>query len=303
LLGIGRTMSLPVFMSSHSSKDGGGFMETARLIAGENPPRWLAKHLQRWSSSVMLDGNVHAKQLGKAEAQARLQKLSKAADLVQREVHDPAIFELLVASEFGPMPNNAGIDTVLEEIRRRADVASSRLNLLATGVDERLGNLSDGAKLVAREIRDSALSEFLEAEELIGPQPSTTELSALLKEIVRKADTARLSPDLSNKAGDTKAGAGRAFRTDASRPRTHCAAVVLEAWAHFHGGEYPRGSNHPRLWKAAVEYWRACGGTKRWGYGEPLLWRPYFEEAARSSMEETRIELRRHMRFSSLDND
>jgi hypothetical protein len=63
-------MSLQAFMSSHSSKDGEGFMETARRIAGERPPRWLAKHLQGWSSSVMLDGNVHAKQLGRAEARA-----------------------------------------------------------------------------------------------------------------------------------------------------------------------------------------------------------------------------------------
>jgi hypothetical protein len=28
-------------MASNSSKQGDGFMETARLIAGDNPPRWL----------------------------------------------------------------------------------------------------------------------------------------------------------------------------------------------------------------------------------------------------------------------
>jgi hypothetical protein len=172
-------MSLQVFMSSNSSKDGEGFMETARLIAGENPPRWLTKHLKRSSASVFLHGNVHAKQLGRAEVRSRLLKLSAATDLVQREVYDPVIFEILVTEEFGPMPDNAGIDTILEEIRRRADIASSRPNLLDTGLDDRLGYLSVNAKLIAREIRDPALSEFLWAEEITGPQPLTTGLDAL----------------------------------------------------------------------------------------------------------------------------
>jgi hypothetical protein len=172
-------MSLQVFMSSNSSKDGEGFMETARLIAGENPPRWLTKHLKRSSASVFVHGNVHAKQLGRAEARSRLLKLSAATDLVQREVYDPVIFEILVTEEFGPMPDNAGIDTILEEIRRRADIASSRPNLLDTELDDRLGYLSVNAKLIAREIRDPALSEFLWAEEITGPQPLTTGLDAL----------------------------------------------------------------------------------------------------------------------------
>jgi hypothetical protein len=65
-------MSLQNFMSSNSLKDGSGFAETARLVAGENSPKWLEEHLQRWSSCIMLDGSVHAKQLGEAEARARL---------------------------------------------------------------------------------------------------------------------------------------------------------------------------------------------------------------------------------------
>jgi hypothetical protein len=296
-------MSLQAFMSSNSSTDGEGFMETARLIAGENPPRWLAKHLQRSSASVFLDGNVHAKQLGRAEARSRLQMLSPATDLVQREVYDPVIFEILVTDEFGPMPDNAGIDTVLEEIRRRADVASSRPNLLDTGLDDRLGHLSVSAKLVAREIRDSALSEFLRAEEITEPQPPTTGLDVWLKEIKRQADAALSSSYLANKVGKTKAGAGRALPSGASSPRACCAAVVLEAWAPFHDGDYPRGSNHPRLWAAAVEYWRACGGNKRWDYGQPLLWGPYFKEAAESSLDDFRSGLRRNMKLSAKDSD
>jgi hypothetical protein len=79
---VARPMSLQNFMSTHSSKDGDGFIETARLIAGEAPPRWLMNYLQGWSPSVMVDGVVHAMQLGKAEARSRLRKLSEAAELI-----------------------------------------------------------------------------------------------------------------------------------------------------------------------------------------------------------------------------
>jgi hypothetical protein len=295
-------MSLQVFMASNSSTDGDGFMETARLIAGENPPRWLAKHLQRSSPSVFLDGNVHAKQLGRKETRSRLKKYSEAAGLVQREVHDPAILELLVGGEFGPMPDNAGIDTVLEEIRRRADIASSRLDLLATGLDDRLGNLSVSAKLMARERGDAALSDFLEAEEIIGPQPPTTELSAWLKETKRKADSALSSSYLSIKARRSDGGRGRALVPSASRPRAFCGAVILEGWAFFHG-EYPPPSN-VQVAAAAEEYWRACGGMidGGWGADRDQAWRRSFKKASEPSLENTREELRRHMKLSSQHN-
>jgi hypothetical protein len=302
---VPRPMSLAAFMSANLSKDGNGFVETARRIAGEIPPPWLAKHFQRWSSSVMLDGQVHAKQLGKAEARARLTALSEATALVARELHDSVVAALLLADEFGPMPNLAGIDAVLVEIRRRADIASSRLNLLGTGLDEKLERLSDGAKLVAREIRDSALSEILEAEQIIGPPAPTIELSALLKKIGRQADAALLAPYLATETGKTKAGRGRALPPHASSPRAFCAAIILEAWAHFHDGEYPSGSNHRPLAKAAVEYWRACGGTAEggWGNDKLLAWRPYFQEASEPPLDGIRTELRRHMKLSAEFND
>jgi hypothetical protein len=88
---VARRMSLQTFMSTHSSKEGDGFIETARLIAGDAAPRWLTEHLQGWSPSVMLDGAVHAMQLGRAEARSRLRKLSEAAELIEREVQDPLL--------------------------------------------------------------------------------------------------------------------------------------------------------------------------------------------------------------------
>jgi hypothetical protein len=302
LLGLGPLMSLQAFMSSNSSTDGEGFMETARLIAGENPPRWLARHLQRWSSSVFLDGNVHAKQPGRAEATTRLKALSKATELADRELHADIVVNCLLAEEFGPLPEDAGLDATLREIGRRADVASTRLDLLGTGLDVRLETLSDGLKLIARELQDPELSAFLKAEQTGTAAP--TQFGALLNEIKRQADAALLSPYLAIESRKTKAGRGRAVPPMASTPRSLCAAVILEAWACFHDGEYPRGSNHTRLWAAAEEYWSACGGETKEGWlsGRPSAWRPYFQEASEPPLENIRIEIRRTMKLSSVHN-
>jgi hypothetical protein len=296
-------MSLQAFMASNSSKNGDGFIEIARLIAGENAPRWLAKHLQRWSSSVMLDGMVHAKQLGKAEARTRLQKLSKAAESADRELHDSVVETSLSAEEYGPLPDNAGVDVVLNDVRRRADAASSRLDLLGTGLDERLENLSDSLKLIGQEYYDPELSEFLKAEQRVGPLAPTVQLGAFLKEIRRQADAALLSPYLANEAKKTKAGRGRALPPGASSPRAFCAAVILEAWARFHNGEYPPPSSLDMA-AAAEKYWLACGGETKGGWGNTRLtaWLPYFEEALEGPLTDIRKQLRRHMIGASANN-
>jgi hypothetical protein len=290
------------FISSNSSNDGDGFTETARLIAGENPPRWFVKHLQRWSGSVFLDGNVHAKQPGKSEVHARLRGLTGAVELAQRELHDPDVIPPLLAEEFGPLPDNAGVDAVLREMGRRADVSSSLPKYLGTGLDERLGFLSDSLILIAREIQDPTLSEFLKAEQIIGPPARTRKLDAELKEIKRQADAALLSPYLVNEARQAKAGRGRALPPTASTPRAFCAAVILEAWAHFHDGECPPATN-VKLAAAAEEYWRACGGMidGGWGNDRDQAWRHSFERASEPGLENVREQLRRHMKLSSLD--
>jgi hypothetical protein len=268
------------------------------------PAPMVGEALQHWSSSVFLDGNVQAKQLGRAEARARLQTLSEGAESVDRELNEDIIANYLIADEFGPLPDNVGLDRILEEIRRRADTASSRLDLLATGLDERLEKLGDDAKLVAREIRDPALFEFLKAEEIIGPPAPIIKLVALLKEIKRQADAALLSPYLANEAGQAKAGRSRALPPMASTPRAFCAAVILETWAYFHNGEYPPASN-VKLAAAAEEYWRACGGAIEGGWGDDRdqAWRHSFERASEPALERIREELRRHLKLSSVHND
>jgi hypothetical protein len=299
---VTRQMSLQTFMSAHSSKDGDGFIEVARLITGE-PPRWLAKHLQRWSSSVMLNGAVHSIQPGRAEARLRLRKLSEAAELIERELQDPILDPILEDRKFGPLPVNTSMDAVLREIYRRAELSSSRLDLLATGLDERLELLCDSAKLITRELHDSAISDFLRAEQR-EPTPENIPFGKAILEIKRQAESALLSDYLATRKGKTKAGRSRALPPKAGSPRAFCAAVILEAWAHFHDGDYP-GAANPHLAAAAEEYWRACGGTTEPWLKDPsnkktlAAWRPYFAEALASSSEKIRKELRRHLRANA----
>ena len=294
---LGKPVSLQNFMSSNVSKDGAGFAETARLIAGKSPPQWLAKHLQRWSSSVMLDGAVHANQIGKAEARARLKKLSHAIELVDREIRDPVVVKLLLSDEMGPLPTIASVDALLRELRRRADIVSSRLNLLGTGLDERFEGLSDAAGVAIRELQNPEISDFLRAEQS-EPPPADSEFGAVLEEIRRQAEAALLSSYLATRAGQTKAGRGRALPRAASSPRAFCAAVILEALAHFHDAIPPAWDL--QLAATAEEYWHVCGGTTNSWSGNPLnAWRPYFEEASEDSLAKTREDLRRHILESS----
>jgi hypothetical protein len=193
---------------------------------------------------------------------------------------------------------------VLHDVRRRAETASARIDLLGTGLDERLERLSDGLNLIARELRDPELSQFLKAEQIIGPPALTKELGAFLEEIRRQADAALLSPYLANESGKTKAGRGRALPPRASSPRAFCAAVILEAWAQFHEGKYAPASNL-KMADAAEEFWRACGGVTDGGWGCSRLtsWLPYFEEASTPLLEEIRREVQRHMKISSEYNN
>jgi hypothetical protein len=254
----------------------------------------------------MLSGAVHSEQIGKAEARTRLKALSLAIELVDNEIRDPVVLDFLLAKDMEPFPTTASIDAVLSEIRRRAESTSSRLDLLGTGLDERLERLSDAAALVAREVQDSALSEFLAAQR-IEPQPASMDFGATLSEIKRQSESALSSPYLATKAGKTKAGAGRALPPGASSPQSFCAAVVLEAWAYFHEGRYP-GASNPHLAEAAEEYWHKCGGTTNpWSDRSDKAktlgaWRPYFKEASAPASESIRKELRRHVIESARKN-
>jgi hypothetical protein len=122
-------LSLETFMASNASTDGDSFVESARLIAGDNPPRWLVRHLHRWSSSILLDIAVHARQPGRAAVRERLKKLVAGAELQQRELQDVVITEFLQTDDLGPILNLPSLIAALQDIQRRAQIALSSASL------------------------------------------------------------------------------------------------------------------------------------------------------------------------------
>jgi hypothetical protein len=269
------------------------------LVTGNNPPQGLVEFFQKWSPSVMLDGMIHGKQPTRVEARDRLQKLGDAALTLGRDIHAPGVLEALQAPPLGPFPNSMHPISALKEIHRRAVLILSSDPLLALEMQAYLHGIKQNAELAAQELGDSALSE-LWSDKRRASQHGGAELGAVLKEIAWSTRAAwSSSSSLTNETGKSKSGRGRALPLKAASPRAFCAAIVLEAWAHVHGGKYPAASS-PKLAAAAEKYWLACGGTTDgWGDNRLEAWRPYFEKALEPSLEAVRTELRHHLSFTT----
>jgi hypothetical protein len=228
--------------------------------------------------------------------------LGEDTELVERELREQVISDLLWVESLGPVPHGQHPITVLKEISRRSVVTLSSNLGLSGEIRARLQELKQSAGLAARELHDSTIKEFLQAEERES-LPPTIDLSTYLKDLRNRADACLSSSYLATKSGKTKAGRSRALPPNASTPRGFCAAIILEAWAYFHDGKYPAASNL-KLAAAADEYWRACGGSiKSWGDDQLKAWRPYFVEASEPSLAKIREELRRHVNLSATNLD
>ncbi len=287
-------LSLGSFMASNSSKRGDGFIECARLIAGENPSRGLVKYLRDWSSSVMLDIAVQSRQPSKAEVYARLKKLIANVEAALQELRDPAVVAFLNFADLEPIPiPAAGMEQRLQRWSVRITLLGSIPPAGGLELSIKLFKLVEGIELIRRELEQPALTEFLEIDDP-GPLPTASLVSAL-KEIAGRAQYALSSPCLVDKTGHAKSGSGRALPPMGSSPRAFCAAVIIEAWTHAHDGNCPAPSNEG-LAKAANEYWQACGGVAE-GWGDTRLksWRPYFRQAATPPLAKIRKELRRYI--------
>jgi hypothetical protein len=161
-------------------------------------------------------------------------------------------------------------------------------------IKKRLEEIARASALLERELQDAVIVDFLEIDEL-GPVSAAQKLAFENGKIRRRAEYALRTPILTGSGGKTKAGAGRALPPMGSSPQAFCAAVVLEAWAHIHHGNYPAPSNE-HLATIANELWRASGGLA-FGWGDSRLpaWRPYFKQALEPPLAKTRNELKRHI--------
>jgi hypothetical protein len=144
------------------------------------------------------------------------------------------------------------------------------------------------AKFLQHAVAHPAIREFLESPPA-GPIENIGIFDRSLRDLAERLEGALKTPSLTNEAGKTKAGRGRAMPPEAVSPQVYCAMLIAETWKHFRG-RYP-GVHNQKAAKAAHLYWMACGKDSEeehrrklfddeirgWG-GEPInRWRHYFE--------------------------
>jgi hypothetical protein len=105
------------------------FKAVAALIISD-PPAWLVEHLWQWSSAIYLGDGVELRQPTRTEMRNILGKVSEAAGLLQRALAEPSVCEFLDAGGDEPLNAPVKLQILLGEIKRRADRASERTNLV-----------------------------------------------------------------------------------------------------------------------------------------------------------------------------
>lgn len=155
-----------------------------------------------------------------------------------------------------------------------------------------LKEIEEAALLVARALSNPVTREFLEMPPL-GKIEALASYEKVLRNIAERARIARASQVLLGEAKKTKAGRGRALPPEAISPRMSCAAIIGEAWEHFHGLSAFRSQT---VVAAADAYWRACNGEYT-GLANDSSggWRPYFENLNEPAVAAFRAGCRRYL--------
>lgn len=156
---------------------------------------------------------------------------------------------------------------------------------------ERLERIGTAAQLLARELAELSVREFLQPHpEYLNHGPLVS--SQVLQDVAARATGAASS--LSDDKGGTKSGRGRASPPGDFSSKTFCAAVIDESFTHFRGKTM--APSNRQLAAAAHEYWLACGGSVQgWGDDPLKSWRPYFTRARNALTDAVRREWKRHL--------
>jgi hypothetical protein len=138
------------------------------------------------------------------------------------------------------------------------------------------GQLQEAADLIIHEIYSPTTRGFLGApsagvisDELLG---------AALIDLIKRVESADKHRAVTDAAGRTKRGRGRARTPGRLPPEIVCAVVVTETWRYFRG-ETPRPGNR-EIATIAEKFWRLAGGAVHVAVEDPLArWKPRFVAA------------------------
>ncbi|HEY4275994.1 MAG TPA: hypothetical protein VGM68_10950 [Rhizomicrobium sp.] len=95
----------------------------AKLLA-PNPPPWLSGYLKRWAPSIFLHHGVEQRQPTRAEMREILIEIVKSAGLLQRAIIEPSVQEFLSGVSTEPLELPVKFQSLLGELKKRADLAS-----------------------------------------------------------------------------------------------------------------------------------------------------------------------------------
>jgi hypothetical protein len=128
---------------------------------------------------------------------------------------------------------------------------------------DRLSSIEKAVATLLGELENPSIRNLLDAA---GYGRISLDFSQL-KDLSRRAETARTSPELVGKNGKTKRGPGKPAVPDVFTPKALCAARIFEVWRFFN--ECDPGPGNLKAAEAAQAFWLAAGGTSN-GYGDPL---------------------------------
>jgi hypothetical protein len=99
------------------------FSEAAHMVVSDDTPRWLPALLEWWSQGIRHDIRADAIRPTNAQTKERLEELSAAAALVERELRAPLIRDLLEIAPLGRI-RNATLGMGVLDLARRAEFVS-----------------------------------------------------------------------------------------------------------------------------------------------------------------------------------
>jgi len=111
---------VPKLAPKPPSQDREHYVKIARLVAGDNPPPWLADQFRRWIASLYLDRHVTARQPTRAQMRACLQRMEADPEYAKRAALYGPIRGFLEAPPLGKIEGLASPEERAEDLRRRA---------------------------------------------------------------------------------------------------------------------------------------------------------------------------------------
>ena len=109
--------------ASDDQEEADSFEKVARLVAGGDPPKWLAGYFKHWAGSLGLHRRLVMRQPTRSEMIELLSEMEDAVWLLSYAISNNPIREYLENSHLGPIGNAARLESDLGDLALRIAAA------------------------------------------------------------------------------------------------------------------------------------------------------------------------------------